>query len=272
MATAGQRIVDRPGYGEYIAALLIGLAGGDQRAGLQSRFHDQGAEGKPRDDAVAPREMIGARGCPGRKFADQCAFGGNAGGEFAVLARVDQIRSSAEHRNRAPARIQRGRVGSAVDAVGHAAGDGEAGLRQCSAEASCRCQTVAAGAAAADHGNLRHPQQAGFAIDKQGRRCRGCVAQHGRIGRVIQADEVMPGLREPGQVRLNERPIRCVKPAAAVLVQFGSRRVCAQETEHAPGVTKTGEQAAQAGRSQRWRTQQCQPGFHGHCRISRIRR
>jgi len=78
MAAARERVMDRAGQREHLAALLGGEPRRYQRAGFQACFDDERAETQAGDDPVATREKFRLARRAGRKLRDQRAMFENA--------------------------------------------------------------------------------------------------------------------------------------------------------------------------------------------------
>ena len=264
MATARQRAVDRARDREHLAALFGRIAGGDQRTRLEAGFDHQGAEGKSGNDAVAAREVFSLARRARWKLADQGTAGGDFPGKGEMLARIDEIGAGAKHGQGAALDIEGRPMRGGIDAIGHAAGDGKAGIGQGAGKASRDRQAAVAGTAAADNGDLWHPQQACITGDEQGRGSARDFAQQRRIVGIVPAKQLVVRFCQPGQVGINARLIRGIQPAPRFVIQIRCRLVAAQVLQHQLRIAASADELAQRGRAKAGGAHQDQPGFHGH--------
>ncbi|MCY1433587.1 hypothetical protein D9M71_496190 [compost metagenome] len=263
VAATRARVVDRARNGEHLAALLGSQAGGDQRTAGRAGLDHQHAEGQPADDAVAPGEIAGVRRRRQRQLGDQrAALGNDALSQPAVALGIDALETGAEHRHGGAAGRQGALVGGAVDAQRQPAGDHEAAAGQAAGEGRGGIQSRPAGLTAADHGQLRTLEQLGIAGDPQQRRRVAQLGEQRGVVRIVEAQQVLSGLLQPGQGSGG-----LVAHCGAAPRQGGSLR----QTEGLPGGSRraeggTGraehlEQAAKAPRTDLRQAMQAQAGF-----------
>ena len=84
-------------------------------------------------------------------------FGTNTLREFGLRARVDHVRTGAQHGNGRAAGVHRGLVRCAIDALGQPAGDGESRCRERASKGLCGRDAALTGIATANDRDLRHP-------------------------------------------------------------------------------------------------------------------
>ena len=132
IATLGPRIERRARHGEDQPPLLVGEAGGDQRAAVERRLHHQHALRQAGDDAVAAREIVRQWWGAECKFTHDRAAGGNLACQRGIVGRVNAIDAGTDDGDRTRAlhfswRVasQCATVGGGVDAGCQTADDGE---------------------------------------------------------------------------------------------------------------------------------------------------
>ena len=167
------RVEGMAGHGEHLAALLGGGAGGDEGAGAPRRLHDQDGQRNAGDDAVAAREVLGARHEARRVLADEAAHLADPGLQLGVLGRIDVVEAAREHGDRAGR--QRRLVRGPVDAAGEARGDDVTGSPDAAREVAGELLPGGGGIAGADDGDDGTGQQRRIALDveERGRRIEG---------------------------------------------------------------------------------------------------
>ena len=145
----------------------------------------------------------------------------------------------------------------AIDALGEAARDDVAGLRECARELARVGQSRRRGAACADDRDLRRPQVHRVAGDEQRGRRRRDVAQQRRVVRARDRDQRMARLVEPAPVGIERGAIGSAQRVARGLRDGGVLRCCGHG---GCGRTVPLQQRADRSRAQARRAQQRQPG------------
>ena len=118
-------------------------------------------------------------------------------------------------------RIQRAAVGLGVDAVRHAAGDGQALPAELGGEIPGVLPATGRRVATADNGQLGLPQRVGVAPDEQCGRRRGDVTQERGVAFVTPGQQVVLRLRQPGEVLLEPRGVGVGKGFDRLVLQAG---------------------------------------------------
>ncbi|MCY1436407.1 hypothetical protein D9M71_525320 [compost metagenome] len=164
---------------------------------------------------------------------------------------INPLQTGAQHRHRPPAGIQRPEMGGTIDTQRQPAGDAEAAAGQAAGEGVGTIQAGAAGAAAADHGQLRlFEQRAGAGDEQQRRGIRQFGEQGGIVGGVPHQQIVVRRL-QPAQDAVRLLPYLGAAPlfggfhAQSQRTPRGGRRAqCSRRR------AEGGEQLAEASRPQ----------------------
>ncbi|MNQ62301.1 hypothetical protein D3C85_766410 [compost metagenome] len=176
--------------------------------------------------------------------------------------RIQAFEAGAEHRHGGAADLQCTEMGGAVDAQRQPAGDHEAAAGQAAGESRSTVQSRPAGLATADHGQLRALEQQGVAGDEQQRRRISQLGEQGGVVRIVEAQQVLPGLLQPGQgvCRLVAHPGAAPCQGGSLWqaegLPGGSRRA-----EGGTGRAEHLEQAAKAPRTDLRQAMQAKAGF-----------
>ena len=151
--------MNRAGDGEHLAVLFQRLPRGDQRAGLQRRFHHQDALRQAGNDAIASWKMRWLRFCAERKFTHNQTMFGNFVGQFLIARGVNDVAACPNHRDGGAGHTRRTAVGleralmrGSVDAEREAGDDVAAALRQLFGEPLGVFDALRGGVATADDG------------------------------------------------------------------------------------------------------------------------
>ena len=112
--------------------------------------------------------------------------------------RIQALQAGAEYRNRKATR-QSAAMSRTIDAQCQTTGDDETALRQTAGKSLRTLQPRFGSPATADHGDLRAFQHGRIALHKQQRRGIGQLCQQRRVIRIVQAEQVMIRLFQPGQ-------------------------------------------------------------------------
>ena len=160
MAAVRQRVVDRAGQREDLAALLGGQARGDQRSRVQAGLDHERAQAQAGDDAVAAREMLGRAGMPGGNSVTSAPLSTMRARQFRRAGAGRRDRSGAEYRDRLAARIQRGRCARRRRLLRPARWSRCAAGGERARERLCVVESAGGRVARADDRDLRRPQAA----------------------------------------------------------------------------------------------------------------
>ena len=133
-------------HGEYLAALLSGLAGRNEGATGQRRFNNDCPEAHSADDAVAVGEVALAGFHVHGKLGNDGPASDNVLHKLCVLRRIDNIHATPQYRDGAPARFERATMGSGINAHCHPADDGDTPDRQFSGQFLRHAEAVRGGA------------------------------------------------------------------------------------------------------------------------------
>ena len=177
------------------------MLGGDKRAAFLARFNDQTAPRHTADNAVARRKVMLVRRRARRQFADDDSVFAYLLREFAMLARIDNVRSRADDGDSPRASGDGAFVRGGVNALRHSAGDDNARLRKRARKNFRIAHTRRRRAAASDNGDDVGIQNGCLlpASIKHKRRA-GCVQELLRIILVRRGDQlILVALLSPAQ-------------------------------------------------------------------------
>jgi hypothetical protein len=160
-----------------LAALLARHAGRDEGARATGCLDDEHAEGDGGDDAVASREILGARREARRVLRDEAAALADLAVEHGILRRINVVDAAGQHRDGTS--VEGGIVGGGVDTPGETRGDHETGSAQMRGKHARELLPGSGTVAGADDGDHRPDQVAGIALDVEQRR-RGLDGGQGR--------------------------------------------------------------------------------------------
>ena len=129
---------------------------------------------------------------------------GNAVRQRAIARRVHAIEAGADHGDGGTGAAQCPFVGGAVDAQRQPRDHAQAGAGQGRGKRLGVEPALHTGIAAADHGDQRTRQQLDAAGDIQQQRRIGDLGQRRRVQRIVEGNQVMAGLVQPGQGRRDQ--------------------------------------------------------------------
>ena len=191
VGTAGPRVERRAGHRHHLAALLSGIACGDQRAGPQRGLDHQRTKRQAGYKPVSTREI------PRRGRSSQWHFRQKETGltdsfvQGGMLGRIDVIDPASENRNR-PA-LDRAGMGGPVYAAGQAGDDDEVFAAQPVCQLAGKAQPHGRGVAGTDQGAARALQQGQVAAHDDRRWWSGDGCEQGRVDGVKTGDEAGTG-------------------------------------------------------------------------------
>ncbi len=190
--------MDRARHREDLPVLVERQVRGDHRPPVGVRFDDDGAEGEPADDPVAPGEIrrvgTGAEGA----FGHHETGGGDPVGEAAVFRGIATVDPRSDHPDRFPSGRERGGVGPGVHAAREAAHDMHSGQGEFPGEMFSHHQAVGGGAPRSNHSDRRLRGDGDPAPDKEDG---WSIVDGGETRRVAGIPEVEHRSARGGEVR-----------------------------------------------------------------------
>ena len=260
MATFRQRRMDGTRNGKHLAALLQGIARGDQRATLQRRFYDQAAARQSADQPVTPRKIGGERGRAQCEFGDQGPLFGKLVRQVTIARRVDDIESGADHGNRRRRGGETAQVSGRIDAQRQSADDGETALRQFLRKRLGIDTTLLACVAASHDGQRSTVEQISLALDvQQGRRVSDFQQQPG-IGVVGKGNDLIAGFLQPSQGCLEAFRVGTAHNGCGDIIADAAYQRCVISRANGLGRRQRGKQLAKTGRGQSGNQPELDPG------------
>ena len=256
-------MVDGTRNGVHLAPLFRRQPRGDQRAAGGTCLDHQHTQRESADDAVAPGKVCRQRRAVQRQLRNQrAATLDDAPRQRLVAPRIEPAQAGAEDCHGRATSLQRALVGGAIDAQGQPAGDGEAALRQAARKAPGGAQPGGAGAAAADHRQLRPFQSLRSAFDVQQRRGIGDFGEQCRVSRVVPHQQVPARTFQPAQGFTRRFPHRRAAPRGGGLGRHSQGAPGAGwRGKRGRGRTEGLDQAQEAHGSQFGQAMQAQPCF-----------
>ena len=180
--------IDATGHGEDLPAVFGREIGGDKGAAREVGLDHDRAQRHAGHDAVADGERLLVRRTVEGELRDDRAVGGDAGEEFRVLGRGDEVRAGAQHGDGAALGAEGTLMRGGIDAPRAPAHDGDAEVRELIGEFAGGLDAVRCGHARADEGDAIVIAAGEAALDVENHGRIVDLAQKGRV-KVIGLDE-----------------------------------------------------------------------------------